>query len=78
MEQVPRELLQGLVASGRTYQQIAAELKRLYPNTIRGLSSRSVRRYVAQLDIKSAVARDVHQAVREAIDEVRVQHACYL
>ena len=35
-------------------------------------------RYVAQLDIKSAVARDIHQAVREAIDEVRVQHACYL
>ena len=69
MEQVPPELVQRWLSSGKTYQQISVEIKHLYPSVVCGLSSRSVRRYVA-LDLKSAARHDVDEVVQEAVAEV--------
>ena len=72
MDQVHPELVRRWLSCGKTYQQISVELKHLYPSVVRGLSSRSVRRYVAQLDLKSAARRDVDEVVQEAVAEVGV------
>jgi len=70
MEQVPPELVQRWLSSGKTYQQISVEIKHLYPSVVCGLSSRSVRCYVAQLDLKSAARHDLDEIVQEAVAEV--------
>ena len=48
MEGVSQDIVQSLLVMGKTYQEISVELKHVYPDIVRGLSARSVRRYVQE------------------------------
>ena len=56
-----------MLARGQTYKSISLELKALYPHIQRGLSERSVRRYVKENNLK---AQDVVAAVHQSVSEV--------
>ena len=59
---------------GRTYDEISAELQQVYPHIARGLSARSVRRYVKENDLKQLVKDEVVQAVKDSVREVSSYH----
>lgn len=40
------DVVRGLLAAGNSYKAISIELKELYPHISRGLSERTIRRYV--------------------------------
>ena len=70
MEFVSQDLINSLLTMGKTYQDISTELKNVYPDIKRGLSERSVRRYVREHDLKSLCEQDKEQAIRESVQEV--------
>ena len=59
MEGVSQDVVQSLLVMGKTYQEISVELKQVYPDIVRGLSARSVRRYVKERNLKLAVDRNL-------------------
>lgn len=69
MEDVPLELVDYLVKSGLTYSEISIRLKRRYPS-IRGLSSRSVRRFCKENGITRLCDNEIESLAVEAIMEV--------
>jgi hypothetical protein len=62
--------VQGLLAAGKTYQELSDELKQMYPGIPRGLSVRSVRRFVKDNNLKGYADSVLKDAVEEAIGEV--------
>lgn len=70
MESVCPEIVTSLLASGRSYKDISQELKSLYPQVQRGLSERSVRRYVKENNLKVQAEQHVLETVKESVGEV--------
>ena len=70
MESVCPEVVTSLLASGRSYKDISQELKALYPLIQRGLSERSVRRYVKDNNLRAQAEGYVLETVRESVNEV--------
>ena len=70
MESVCPETVKRLLACGQTYKRMSLELKALYPQIQRGLSERSVRRYIKENNLKTQVEQDVVAAVHESVSEV--------
>ena len=65
-------LVQELLDRGNTYSQISDELKRRFPSSFRGLSERSVRRFVTQNCMRAISKRNKEEALERAISEVRM------
>ena len=65
MELVSQDLVKSLLTMGKTYQEISTELINVYPEIKRGLSERSVRRYVGQHNLKSLCEQEKEQAIQE-------------
>lgn len=72
MESIPADLVKSLLAAGNTYSQISSYLKQQYPHISRGLSERSIRRYVKENDLKEEVKSDALEAVKESVREVSI------
>ena len=70
MEQVDKAAVQQLLQWGLTYDQISTELCELYPWISRGLSSRSVRRFVKLHNLQQLTQRSVEEQLEEAVEEV--------
>ena len=70
MDSVSIDIVRGLLVIGKTYEEISSELKDLYPHITRGLSTRSVRRYVAQNRLKDLAKKDKIEVVEQCIGEV--------
>ena len=70
MESIPIDTVRDLLASRKTYAQISNELKRQYPQVGRGLSARSIRRYVKENGIKVEINKMVEETVQAAVAEV--------
>lgn len=70
MDSVPLDLVRSLLLMGRTYSEISSELQQLYPHIDRGLSTRSVRRYVKENGLRGVCDSDRQQAVEASISEV--------
>ena len=70
MESVSPEVITSLLASGQTYKGVSQELKVLYPQIQRGLSERSVRRYVKDNNLKAEAEQGVMETVKESVTEV--------
>ena len=83
MEGVPHELVKGLISAGYSYKSISQQLKELYPHIPRGLSKRSVRRFVKDNNLRASADLDVLQAVEESVSEVcnllarKISCSCY-
>ena len=56
--EVAEEVIKSLLFSGKNYRDISTELKMLYPNMKRGLSERSVRRYVTKHNLRHVCETD--------------------
>ena len=71
MDAVDPTLMQDLLYRGFTYAQIADELRRRYPSITRGLSERSIRRFVTASRMRQTVKQHKEEVLAEAIEEVR-------
>ena len=69
MESMSVDIVKGL-ATRKTYQEISDELQQLYPGIPRGLSVRSVRRFVKDNNLKQYADSVLKDAVEEAVSEV--------
>ena len=67
MESVSVDAVKGLLATGKTYQEISDELKQMYCGIPRGLS---VRRFVKDNNLKQYADGVLENAVEEAVSEV--------
>lgn len=72
MESVSVDIVKEFLLAGKSYQEISQELKELHPSIHRGLSTRSVRRYVKANHIKEIADDDLQEAVKESVQEVIV------
>ena len=70
MEEVSEDIVRSLLVLGKTYKEISDELLQLYPSIRRGLSVRSVRRYILKHNLKDITLQDKRLAVEESIQEV--------
>ena len=70
MDSVDPATVQNMINTGLTYLQISDELKVLYPSIRRGLSSRSVRRFAQQNDMRLVAKQHKEQELSDAIVEV--------
>ena len=70
MEEVSEDIVRSLLVLGKSNNEISEELQQLYPDKRRGLSARSVRRYISDLNLKAISKRDKEVAVEEAVQEV--------
>ena len=64
MDSISIDIVHGLLVIGKTYKEIASELKHLYPHITRGLS---MRRYVAQNGLKDLAKKDKIEVVEQCI-----------
>ena len=64
-------IIQEMLDCGNTYSQISSELKRRNTQNTRGLSERSVRRFVQQNRMRATSRANKEQALEDAIREVR-------
>ena len=69
MEEVSEDIVRSLLVLGKS-NEISEELQQLYPDKHRGLSARSVRRYISDHNLKVISKRDKEVAVEEAVREV--------
>ena len=69
MESIPIDTVRDLLASRKTYAQISNELKRQH-QVGRGLSARSIRRYVKENGIKVEINKMIEETVQAAVAEV--------
>ena len=72
MESVSLEVVRSLLLQGKTYREISLELQELYPHISRGLSPRSIRRYVKANSLLELANQDVLEAVDASVNEVVV------
>lgn len=70
MEEVSEGIVRSLLVLGKSHKEISEELQQLYPDKRRGLSARSVRRYISDHNLKAISKRDKEVAVEEAVQEV--------
>lgn len=70
MDQVSQDIVRSLLVLGKTYKEISDELQQIYPNIHRGLSARSVRRYVHEHNLKDITEDYKTRAVEESVEEV--------
>ena len=72
MECVSLDIVRSLLLTGRTYSEISTELQMMYPHIVRGLSARSVRRYVKEKGLQAICDNDRQQAIidKDSINEV--------
>ena len=70
MEQVSEDTVRSLLVLGKTYQEIPDELQQIYPSIHRGLSVRSVRRYIHEHNLKEIIEGDKRLALEESVEEV--------
>ena len=64
-----------MLCSGKTYDQISHELKLLHPDIQRGLSARSIRRYVKENKLKDQVDQVGKDEVASSVNEVSAVYA---
>ena len=72
MDSVSIDIVKGLLSVGKSYDEISVELQQVYPNITRGLSARSVRRYVKEKGLKEIVKHEVIEAVKDSVSEVSI------
>lgn len=77
MDSVAIEEVQELLLKGLTYKDISIELKRNHPHINRGLSERSVRRFIKSNDLRETVKCEVREVVRQSIAEVSRVYSQY-
>jgi len=70
MDKVSATHVRSQLECGASYQEILQQLKALYPNITRGLSARSVRRYVEQNGLQKEVEEHINTVVQESVHEV--------
>ena len=59
-----------LLLSGKTYKEIGEYLAQQNPGNPRGLSARSVRRFVSNNGLKDSVHQEMKSTVAEAVSQV--------
>jgi hypothetical protein len=67
---VTATVVKDLLLAGKTYKEISDELKQLYPGLARGLSVRSVRRFVKEKQLRQVANSMLKDALEEAVGEV--------
>ena len=70
MDAVSMDIVKSLLLTGKTYSEISTELQQMYPHIVRGLSTRSVRRYVKEKGLKEICDRDRKHTIEDSINEV--------
>ena len=70
MDSVCPEIVQSLLVVGNSYKEMETELKVHYPHISRGLSERSIRRYVKENGLRVKAYQEVQKAVEESVNEV--------
>ena len=70
MDAVDKSVVQRMMDGGLNYKQISVELRGLYPGITRGLSERSVRRYVHLNNMRAVSKQNKLEAVHQAVAEV--------
>ena len=70
MEQVSEDIVRSLLLLGSSCTEISTELKRLYPHISRGLSARSIRRYIKDHKLREALDRHKEDVIEESVQEV--------
>ena len=70
MEQVSEDIVRSLLLLGKTCSQISTELQGLYPHVTRGLSARSVRRYIKDQDLREALDKHREDVIQDSVHEV--------
>ena len=70
MDAVDKSVVQRMMDGGLNYKQISVELWGLYPGVSRGLSERSVRRYVQKNNMRAVSKHHKLEAVQKAVSEV--------
>ena len=70
MECVSPDVVRSLLLLGKTYSEISTELQQLHPHICRGLSARSVRRYVKDNNLKETCEKDREDVIEEGVQEV--------
>lgn len=72
MNDVDSSLVQQLLNAGLSYHRISEELKQHYPSIRRGLSERSVRRYVKECGLRDQAKLFRRASLEQAISEVEI------
>ena len=72
MDAVDKSVVQRMMDGGLNYKQISVELRGLYPSVSRGLSERSVRRYVQKNNMRAVSKHHKLEAVQKAVSEVSI------
>ena len=72
MDQVPSciGIVRSLLLRGKSYSEISDELQQLNPQITRGLSTRSVRRFVKSNDLRELYKQDMKCVIDESVREV--------
>ena len=70
MEQVSEDIVRSLLLLGSSCNEISTELQRIYPHISRGLSSRSVRRYIKDHHLREALDQHKEDIIEESVHEV--------
>ena len=70
MEQVSEEEVLELILEGKSYKEISEVLQSRYNHIQRGLSERSVRRFVSKAGLKDKQKAFLDEEIRAATDEV--------
>lgn len=70
MNTVPADIVRSLLLTSKTYSEISTELQQMYPHIIRGLSTRSLRRYVKEKGLKEICERERNHTIEGSINEV--------
>ena len=74
MDTIDSSVVLRMLYAGYTYKCISEELQRLYPAVTRGLSDRSVRRYVTDRNLRAVSKRNKKEVLEKAVREVRSIH----
>ena len=70
MNEIPHEEIFQLVIDGKSYREISVELQSSHPDIRRGLSERSVRRFITSHDLKADRTEKIEQDIWDAVQEV--------
>ncbi len=72
--EVAQEVIKTLLVSGKNYRDISTELKSLYPDIKRGLSERSVRRYVTKHNLRHVCETEKRTLIEDSVREVSLYY----
>jgi hypothetical protein len=70
MQQVSEDIVRSLLLLGSSCTEISTELQRLYLHISRGLSARSVRRYIKDHKLREALDQHKEDIIEESVQEV--------